>query len=469
MKKHVFRLSLKLCFAVVILYGATVTSQVSSSDVVYGGKSFTWGVSMGSYDHVVLFRKNGTFCESLEEQDWQTKVTGHYKKVKDKILMEYLDSSEENDTIFFETDEEGYESIYYAGAQMVKMIVPNTVPKGYYDFSSASSSGGMGTGLVYVGTQSYEGYNFYDNGTFDRKASGGVMVSGNNVAGGTSSDSSGKGKYTIKNGLLTLYYDNGQIEKNSFFYEKITDGEISMVAINGSIFFYGDDDENTEEESDTVQKEASQDIDVSKTLESSGQDVLKSIKKAHGGEAIDQLKGLKTEVVISGIKFQVLMDVEQNHIRLESQTPNFEYVEQLEGNKGWVYRSGVYREMPPYRIKELKATFLGGIFGLQKSVMDRATLLDLRQTDDNIMLITLMVDERTLGYVVNKNEHTIVATFILKDGKNEITYLKDLTKTDGLLLPFSEVTEAEGATVEVLYKTYTINPVFKDSDWSKPE
>jgi hypothetical protein len=469
MKKYISESIFKLIVVLFITNVITGTSQVSSSDIVYAGRSFTWGANMSSYDHVVLFRSNGTFCESLEEKDWQTKVTGYYKRGKDKIFMEYLDKAEENDTIFFETDEEGYESIYYAGTQMVKMIVPNTVPEGYYDFSSATSSGGMGTGMLYVGTQNYEGFNFYNNGTFDRNTSGGVMVTGNNIGGGTGNNSSGKGKYSIKNGLLTLYYNDEQIEKNSFFYEKPKEGEISLVAINGSIFFFGDSEENEAKEPSLIQEHSAQEVGVSNDSKSSGLNILKSTKKAHGGEAIDELKTIKMEVVISGMDFQVLMDVDRKYIRLESLMPNFKYVEQLEGSSGWIYQSAAIKRMTSNRIKELEATFFSGIFGLRKNILDSAKILDIRDTKDNLQLITLSIESETIGYVVNKNSYTITATFILKDGKNEITYLDNLKPINGLLLPFLEVTETDGANIEVLYKNYNINPLFTDSHWSRPE
>lgn len=169
------------------------SQAANNKDVVYAGRSFTWGMNMGSYDLTILLRADGTFCEDLEEPDWQTKITGHYKKIKEGIYLDYLDKSVENDTISFENDDNGDHTIYYGGAQMVKMLVPNKIPAGYYNYTSASSSGGMGTGMIYVGTSQYEGYNFYDNGTFDRASSGDVMVSGENIGGGSNSESEGKG------------------------------------------------------------------------------------------------------------------------------------------------------------------------------------------------------------------------------------------------------------------------------------
>lgn len=441
-------------------------SQVSSNDEVYAGRSFTWGINMTSYDLVVLLRQNGTFCEDLEEPDWQTRITGRYKKGKNQIVLEYLDTTMENDTIFFEKDREG-ESIYYGGTQMVKMIVPNKVPEGYYDFSSASSSGGMGTGMVYVGTQNYEGYSFYNDGAFNRSSSGGVAVIGSSIGGGTSSESSGKGKYTIKNGLLTLNYDDGTIEKHSFFYDQ-DGGKEFMVAIDGSIFFYGDNDKEIDEEPEKIQQEASLDTDVSKTLESSGMDVLKSIKKAHGGKNIDEINTLQANIMVSGIPFKVLMDVDRLYLRLESMSANFKYIEQLEGNTGWVFQNNTTQSISKERVEELKLTFYSGIFGLQSKILNRASVVDIRETEDNFLLITLSVhDNNTIGYVVDKNTFILSATFIFKNGTNEITYTSNLQNVDGVLLPYKEITETNEGTVEITYQEYRINPVLDSGDWSK--
>lgn len=438
-------------------------SQLNKEDYVYAGRSFTWGMNMSSYDVAILLRADGTFCENLDSADWQTNVSGHYKKTNNEIILQYVDKTVENDTISMETDEEGYQSVYFAGAQMVKMSIANKVPPGYYNFSSASSSGGMGTGMIYVGTQNHESFNFYANGTFDTNSSGGVMVSGENIGGGTSSENQDAGTFTIKNSLLTLSFNDGHSEKHSFFYD--TDGgEEYLVLIDGSIFFYGTDNVKQNEivdEEDTIKPNSE------KKLSSKGRELLLAVKETHGGNAIDELKTVKAEVLISGMKFSVQLDCNRSYIRLQSLAPNFDYIEQLEGESGWVFQNNGYNEISEKRIQELKLAFITGIFGLQNQVLEKSTVLDIVESDDDFVMVNLEVNTKEIGYIIDTKDNSLAASLILKNGQKEVTYLSEFKKIDNILLPFKEITVTEGDTIEMIYKNYILNPTLKESDWSK--
>lgn len=444
-----------------------VYSQTGTgADVVYAGRSFTWGMNMGSYDMCILLRADGTFCEQLEETDWQTRITGRYRKIKQGIYLEYLDKSVTNDTIEFDKDDEGFETIYYGGAQMVKMLIPNKIPAGYYRYSSASSSGGVGTGIIYVGTSQYEGYNFYENGTFDRNSSGGVMVSGENIGGGSTSESSDKGKYTIKNGLLTLTHNDGTTNTHSFFYDDNGEKEF-MVAIDGSIFFYGDEEDfdaqTLDSNSDFQQKNK-----PSETLKMHGLGILDKIKHTHGGAALDIIKTARANFTTLGIRFQILVDFKKRMLRLESLDPSFIYIEQIQANEGWVYQNNQLQSLSLERIEELQLSFIGGVFGLQNSVMERTNIMDIRETDDGILLMTVEIDGHTLGYIINKEDEVLMGNFMLKNGENEITYYNNLKKQNDLLIPFKETTETSNGTVEISYENFKINSVIGATEWAKP-
>ncbi len=458
-----FKLGSLLCSMLI----STIIFGQAKETLVYAGRSFTWGMNMGSYDLVVLLRPDGTFCEDLEEPDWQTKITGNYRKIKEGYFLEYIDKTIENDTITFEKDTEGYEFIYYGGAQMVKMEVGNKVPAGYYRFSSASSSGGMGTGMIYVGTQHHEGYNFYDDGTFDRSSSGGVMVSGDNIGGGSSSDSAAKGKYTIKNGLLTLTNDDGTVEKHSFFYQNNGEKEF-LVAIDGSIFFYGDEDSTSEDTTASNEVVAQSDDNLAETLKSSGLTFLNAVKQTHGGLEIDKINTVQATFTFSGLRFKLLLDYENKLLRLESLEPSFTYVEQIQDKQGWVYQNGALRELDTARINELRKSFISGVFGLKESVLEQTKILDIRETEDGIILVSVLIDNNTMGYIINKKENSLIGNFILKNGENEITYYSNLKKQNAILMPFTETTESSTGTIEVNYQNIIFNPIFAKKDWVKP-
>ncbi|MGC1514558.1 MAG: hypothetical protein WA810_03205, partial [Maribacter sp.] len=367
--------------------------------------------------------------------------------------------------IYMEADEDGYVAVYYGGAQMVKMSVANKVPPGYYSFSSASSSGGMGTGMVYVGAQSYEGYTFYENGTFDTSSSGGVMVSGDNIGGGSSRENESNGSYTIKNSVLTLSFKDGSIKKHSFFYE--TEGEDFLCLIDGSIFFY--EKMKAQQKNEAVAEESSSQPDAASTQPAplKALEVFESVKKVHGAEAIDALKTLKAEVLISGMRLKVLMDIERQFIRLESLEPTFPYIEQLEGTTGWIYQQHSVRKMSEARVKEMRLTFISGFLGLQGDVLDRTKILESIEGEEGLALISAEVGQEKTGYIIQSETNTLAATIVIKAGEKEVTYLSDFKRVDGLLLPFKETTVTDEATIDVIYKTYTVNPTFTETEWSK--
>lgn len=154
-------------------------------------------------------------------------------------------------------------------------------------------------------------------------------------------------------------------------------------------------------------------------------------------------------------------------MRVESLNPRFPYVEQLEGNTGWKYENKRTTPLPAERISELRASFSEGIFGLRSSVLDRANLINSQETEDEWTLLYLRCEETTSGYMIDEDGR-MTATFRIKDGKNEITYNSDFRTVGGLLLPFREVTEADGTQLEVIYDKFEINPVIGPETWRRP-
>ncbi len=443
--------------------------QLNQNDVVYAGRNFTWGTNMGSYDLAILLRGDGTFCKTLETPDWQTKIEGRHSKVPNGILLEYLDKATENDTIFIEKDPtDGYEHVNYGGAQMMKMGIPNTVPEGFYEYSSASSSGGMGTGTIYVGTLFNEGYNFYSNGTFDTNSSGGLVVSGGKVGGGSSSENSGKGSFTIKNGLLTLVHTDGKIEKNSFFYTEQNEDGTFTVAMNGSLFFAGQPKEGKDKNIDaqTTLKDTTETI--TNTDETSDTSILEKVKIAHGGDAIDDLTHIEATMETAELHFKLLMDLERKFLRLESISPNFKYVEQLENETGWVFQNGSVTEMAADRVLEIQNTFSTGLFLLQKKKLETIKILETRENTNGFKVLKIYLDEQISGLVIDTSNYQLIGTAKFNAGGNEITYLSEFKTVNGILIPFKEEVETETQDITIAYSTYTINPDWELNVWDRP-
>lgn len=467
---------MKKIYPFLLLFTLSLTvkmyGQELKDDLVLAGRGFTWGLNMGSYDLAILLRKNGTFCESLDASDWQTKVEGRHKTIKGGILLEYADSTVENDTIFIEKDSsDGYEYINYSGAQMMKMNIPNTIPEGYYKYKSATSAGGMGTGMVYVGTQRYDGIHFYANGTFQRTTSSGVFISGDNVGGGGGSDDAARGTYTIEKGLLTLVNANGDEERNSFFYSAPDDDEKGTftVAMNGNIFFSSSSDAEEPQHPDLGNETNPSGTAVPPTRETPDADILSQIKKAHGGGAIDSITAIEATIETSRIEFKVLIDLPRKFMRLESITPSFRYTEQLEADSGWIYSNGTVQEMPANRIAEMENTLTSGLFLLRSPLLGRLKILDIRNNGKGFKVLKLDLDGNISGMVVDAENHRMLGTAKFNDLGNEITYLTDFRLVDGILVAFREEVETDGQNVLVEYTSYTINPVWDPSVWHRPQ
>lgn len=449
--------------------GTLLFGQQGENDIVYAGRNFTWGMNMGSFDLAILLREGGTFCETLEAPDWQTKIEGRHRKVKAGILLEYLDKATANDTIFIEKDiTDGYEYVNYGGAQMIKMTIPNKVPEGFYEYNSASSSRGMGTGMVYLGTQHNEGYKFYVNGTFNKSSAGGVMVSDGNIGGGTNSEGSSKGSYTIQNGLLTLTYENGTTEKNSFFYSEPNEDGTFSVALNGSIFFAGRPEKGKDENLDSITHDKYTTETTTNTDDTSDTNILEKVKIAHGGIAIDSLTHMEATMETAEINFKVLIDLERKFLRLESLTPNFSYIEQLENETGWVFQNGAVTEMASDRVLEIQNTFSTGLFLLQKEKLETITILETRQNANGFKVLKVYLDGQISGLIVDTSNYRLIGTAKFNAEGNEITYLSEFKTVNGILIPFKEEVETETQDIVITYSTYMINPDWESGVWDRP-
>lgn len=445
-----------------------VYGQDSKGDVVYAGRNFTWGTNMGSFDIAILLRENGTFCENLDAPDWQTKIEGRHQKIKDGILLEYMDKTMENDTIFIEKDDsDGYEHITYGGAQMLKLKTPNTVPEGYYEYKSASSSGGMGTGRVYVGTQRYDGIHFYANGTFNRSSSGGVLVSDATIGGGSSSDNSASGSYTIDAGLLTLTNKNGNVDKNSFFYSEPDEDGAFTIAMNGALFFSGDLETRASETRISNTNNTSTGIRIPE-VGIDENNILEKIKLAHGGSAIDSINRVETVIETSGIEFKVRIDLNRKFLRLESLSPNFPYIEQLEDETGWVYQNGTIEDLTDTRIAEIQNTFYSGLFLLRTSILNRIKILDVKDNGKGFTVLKLDLDGTISGMIIDTANNRLIGTAKFNALGNEITYLSDYRMVDGVLIAFREEVETDKQDTLIQNTSYTINPSWDLNVWKRP-
>ena len=199
---------------------------------------FTTGVS--TYTHTYYFRPDGTYTTELDKPDWQTRIDGTYS-LKGKKVM--LVENERGQTKEFELNDNGGLDGY---PTLIKYNVANAVPARYFETTSANTTGGLGSGVRAYGTISESSLNFDGNGRFSHSNSL-LKVRPDSEK----TNSRGGGSYTIRNSLLTLTYDDGTINKVSFFYFE-ENGE-AFALIGGNV--YWENEEAKKSKPNGVQKE----------------------------------------------------------------------------------------------------------------------------------------------------------------------------------------------------------------------
>ncbi len=454
----------------ILSFQISIALSQTQKPFVYAGASFPYTVNgMSRIDHSFYFRTDGSFCDELDKENWQTRVDGRYKIQGKFIVLNYSDPEEEQDTIEFEnanfaiTKETGY----YYGGRLVRMTDANYIPIGIFEYSYASSSGGNHEGAVNIFSSGQKSLEILPGGRFIRDGQSGVVISAQNVGGGVSNTNkqAGAGKYSLDKGLITFFYDDGRKLKSSFFYD--VDSVETMLVFDGDLYFYKP---TTENKNDVTAKTS-----VNKSEQTKGENkadfaskLLEKTKEVHGGRKIDEIKTIKFEFETSGIKFIAMQDIAAKKIRIQSITSGFEYIEQSENTTGWLKTNGIIKTLKLARIKELQNSLVSGIHLLRANNLSKAEIIDTKPVNDSLFLITWNINDVKAGLFINKETGVIFATSITKDDGEEISMLSDYRKDQGLLLPFTEVSKENNQTIRVNYKSYQINPILTAKDWEKP-
>jgi hypothetical protein len=248
---HTVRRKVVILLLVVLLFSLSIASQtkarpratnsaITTLNGAYAGTStpnlnpFN-NMSISFETYTFYFRQNGTYATELDEADWQTRVDGTYRISGNKIVIQSKSVGDKPEEI--EIKEKG--SLYYRNSYLSKLEIANNVPAVVVENKSASGGGGQIQGTVYVGNISNTLYNFDGKGKFSNSRESSTLISGANIGGGVSGESGGVGTYTLKNGLLTLTYQDGTVVKKSFFYTEDDDGD-GTALINGVYYFEPD-------------------------------------------------------------------------------------------------------------------------------------------------------------------------------------------------------------------------------------
>ena len=383
--------------------------QATSLSGVYAGLQTSVGVTIGSMnrtDHVVLFRPDGSFDANLHQPQWKTATTGHYTISGNKVVMTYTGGGKD----YYEMKNG---DLWGAGFWLLKMDDGNAVPPGSYTFTNGSSMGGAGTGMVYVGTTANVGLQFDGKGNFSRNASAASVVAGGNVGGGSSGRSSGRGAYSIHDGVLTLTYADGHAEVHSFFSRPKE--KPVMAAVDGGIYFM-DDPAKTKTSATTT-----------------GKELLRKANHIQGGSRLDQLHSVKATATAGALTMITKIDLTQMKYRLE-----------------------LWKGSTLANVEEGRADDYSGILGLRSSVIARMQTLEVKHLGANTSVMARL-DGREYIYLLN-DQGQLIGDGSKIDGKMQTSVYSDFRTVDGLLLPFSELLQINGQKLQLRYTQYEIDP-----------
>ncbi|WEK33804.1 MAG: hypothetical protein P0Y53_15030 [Candidatus Pseudobacter hemicellulosilyticus] len=447
------RLFLLLVVPFVAIGLVSSCQSASSFPGVYAGVKLSIspmiGAGMIRTDVVILFRKDGTFTDELEEPDWKTAVSGKYAISGSKVILTF---AKDGDKTEYKFTEKG--NLDAGSFTLFKMAEKDKIPPGEYEFQYASGSGGIGTPVPYVGASGKTYLNFDGNGNFTTEKNSATVVAGDNIGGGTSKSSDGKGKYVLKDGELTLTFSNGAVTRHSFFAHR-GDGSKgdAMAVIDGRFFFEKDEKDK---------KKTSKDAPAASTI-------LESLRRQHGGNAIDNIKTVLVKGTMTGLNLVSRIDLENKKYRYEIYQGNkLIGVEQIEGNSGWQWVNGKRSAVTQQRIKEVKISAYTGISGLRAANNNGFTGATVTAGKNGEgYSVAFMVDGIPVVYVVNNNLQLLGDGYQMGNAQT-LTLYSNYKKVGSLNIPFTETMTREGKKQVATINEYQVN-VPLGTDWSVPQ
>jgi hypothetical protein len=466
------RTLIKHAILVLFLYAGTACTQPNAVNGVYAGVELTLSTMMGGgmnrNDVVILFRPDGTYNDDLGKPDWQTRVAGWYT-VSGRTVS--LRSNGDKRAIKYTIDKDG--DLNAGSFNLIRQPLDSSIPKGYFEFSSASGSGGGSSGMVYVGSSSNMGLNFDGKGNFSNSSESATMVSGESVGGGSSRKKGGKGTYKINKGVLTLTYDNGTTQVHSFFCRPGYDPV--MAVIDGDIYFMKKSKNATPGKSGgktssqaPVQSAAAGDRKApAEAGTADAKSILLKANAAHGGTALDDVKSVSFVATVEGLQAYGFVDVAGKRVRIEVRQANkLIQVEQVEGQSGWQWRSGKVGALPKARLAEMSGTLGSGILGLRKSIINSATIKSMKQTQAGYAIIYEQAGQQH-ALVINKQLRMVASADQAGQAPTSSLY-SDFRTVSGVLIPFVEVNTSGNQKVSVKYQKFEIKPTLPEHTWAKP-
>ncbi|WP_231424098.1 hypothetical protein [Pedobacter sp. Leaf250] len=397
------------------------------------------GGGMNRTDEVFLLRKDKTFTDELNKKDWKTAIRGTYEIKGSDLLLKYSNGDKSKFTITKAGNLDAGTFVLF------KMNLDNSIPKGSYQFKFISGSGGISNGTTYVGSSAKRVLNFDGAGSFTTDRESTTVIAGDNIGGGTNAKSDGKGKYNLKDGTLTLKYDNGTTTTHSFFASAGDGKNKAMAVVDGSFYFTED-----------VNKEHSnKKTSVNKKLPGANE-IFKNLRTVYGGTALDNVKTYIVQAEFSGIKLTSYNDLAQNRFRNEMYNQGkLIAVEQVNANGGWMWSNGKKTITTKERLEETIYNDHIGVLGLRKQNEAAFSKGIVKATKDGYA-VSFGVDGHTFVYIVDSRFNILGDSYQIGNKKQINAYSNNKT-IGGIKMPFTTVSGDGKNKITINYKSVEFN------------
>jgi hypothetical protein len=357
-----------------------------------------------------------------------------------------------------------------------KFQMVSSLPAKRFYSKSASSAGGMGTGMVYVGSFSDSHLAFDGKGHFSHSRFSTVAVTGDNIGGGSNNASGGDGEASIKDGVLTLRYKGGKQETQTFFYAEKPE---VMALVNGTFYFEDDGKEDlptssSKTSSGNKSSSNSEERNESTTAETStapdAKTLLQQAHQAHGGTSLDAVKTLRMDGTLNNLPATIYVDVAAQRLRYEvKNNGQVLAVEQLDNGSGWQWANGKQTPLQPQRIKEMQEAFTTGFMALRSDVLSRLQPGQAKvDPKSGLMTLTVTIDGKPYAWIFDKQGR--LGGEVSKEAAGVTTTLSsDYRNVNGVWIPMKSVTQANGQSVQLILNNATVNETIPAVNWGIPK
>lgn len=417
---------------------------------------------------VIYFRSDGNFSNTLNQADWKTKVDGSYSVANNMVQLTFKNGEESKK--YKLASNGNLESTAGIKHTLHKAKKVTTLPASTYEKRTASTSGGMGTGMPAVGSFSSDYLYFDGKGNFsmDRASIVGVTgdAAGGTVGGKFKNNGKTSGTYKLGDGEITLTFGNGTVARHSFFYSP--PNEEDLVLLDGEFYFRDEEQESPVSAGQiTVDTKPQTNTSASTRLPSPA-DLLAKLRSQYGGENIDRITTVRETSKITGAMEAVaLTDIIANRIRIElRQNGRVLLVKQLNGNEGWQWIKGTKKTLTQGEKDELTLSMYQGILGLHKNLSSYFLAGTVASSGDNYML-TFYRNKYKLVYLISSDYTLKGNAYSINTSPNMATY-KDFIEKNGITYPAT--TESSDGKTRIVSTTTSIefNPVLTENDWKAP-